>query len=33
MIKPEIIASKLKSDIDTYSASLGGMDAVLGKNE
>ena len=33
MIKPETIASKLKSDIDTYSAGLGGMDAVLSKNE
>ncbi len=33
MIKPEIIAAKLKSEIDTNSASLGGMDAVLAKNE
>jgi hypothetical protein len=33
MIKPEMIAAKLKSEIDTNSAALGGMDAVLAKNE
>jgi hypothetical protein len=33
MIKPETIAAKLKSEIDTHSAGLGGMDAVLSKNE
>ena len=33
MIKPEMMAAKLKSGIDTNSAALGGMDAVLAKNE
>ena len=33
MIKPEKMAADLKNGIDTYSAGLGGMDAVLSKNE
>jgi hypothetical protein len=33
MIKPEKMAADLKNGIDTHSAGLGGMDAVLFKNE
>ena len=34
MIKPDVIAAKLKSEIDSQSASSGGgMEAMLAKNE
>jgi hypothetical protein len=33
MVKPEKMAADLKNGIDTHSAGLGGMDAVLAKNE